>query len=131
MKDNIVFYRLMSKFVNHREDIPEKARQVVYYTLAVGHHVGVLDCFTRLFVIPMDNFQEWIDALPETDGKTKITGILKWGEIEINRNHVGILQELLDHPISENYAWKPIFQDSLKSMLIEPAFYMMVKRQYE
>lgn len=131
MKENIVFYRLMSKFVNHREDIPEEARQVVYYTLAVGHHVGVLDCFTRLFEISIDDFLNWVNTLPESNGKTKISGILKWGEIEINRNHVGILQELLDNPNSEKFAWKTTFQEYLQSMLIEPAFYLMVKRQNE
>lgn len=40
MNPSIVIYRLSRKFVNQRQDIPETARRVVYYTPAVGHHVG-------------------------------------------------------------------------------------------
>lgn len=128
MNERIVFYRLMSKIVNQREDIPDDARQVVYYTLAVGHHVGVLDCFTPLFEIPMDSFTNWLNCVPVSNGKSKLAGILKWGEIEINRSHVSILQELLDLPISDNFSWKESFQQCLDSMVMEPAFYMMVKK---
>lgn len=129
MNETIVFYRLMSKFVNQREDIPEDARQVIYYTLAVGHHVGVLDCFTRLFEIPMESFKKWLDLLPESDGKTKLSGIIRWGEIEVNKSHASMLQEILELPVSEQFPWRPIFQDCLHSMQIEPAFYIMVKKQ--
>lgn len=128
MNERIVFYRLMSKIVNQREDIPDDARQVVYYTLAVGHHVGVLDCFTPLFEIPMDSFTKWLNCVPDSNGKTKLSGILKWGEIEINRSHVSILQELLDLPVSDEFRWKESFQQCLDSMVMEPAFYMMVKK---
>ncbi len=129
MTEKIVFYRLISKHVNQREDIPEDARQVIYYTLAVGHHVGVLDCFSPLFEIPLDDFQKWLDSLPESIGKTKLSGILKWGEIEINKSHAAMLQELLEIPESEYLLWKQPFQDCLRSMQMEPAFYVMVKKQ--
>ena len=36
----IAIYQLHSKFVNQRQDVPEDARQIVYYSLAVGHHVA-------------------------------------------------------------------------------------------
>lgn len=129
MKKKIVFYRLISKHVNQREDIPEDARQVIYYTLAVGHHVGVLDSFSPLFEVPIDDFQKWLDSLPESSGKAKLAGINKWGEIEINKSHAVMLQELLEIPGSEFLSWKKPFQDCLRSMQIEPAFYMMVKKQ--
>lgn len=129
MIEKVVFYRLASKFVNQAEDIPEEARQVLYYTLAVGHHVGVLDCFSRLFEIPMDNFRKWLNALPDSIGKTKLSGVIQWGEIEINHSHVAMLKQLLDMPISEQYPWQATFQDCLQTMQIEPAFYLMVKKQ--
>lgn len=43
--DQVVFYELTRKFVETEEDVPQEACDVLYYTLAVGHHTGVLDCF--------------------------------------------------------------------------------------
>lgn len=128
MEEKIVFYRLTSKFVNQHEDIPQEARQVIYYSLAIGHHVGVLDCFTSLFEIPRDTFEKWLELLPDSPGKSKLYGVLRFGEIEVNNSHAKMLQEVLDLPVSENYNWKSLFQDSLQSMLVEPAYYMMVRK---
>jgi hypothetical protein len=52
MSARVAIYQLSHKFVNQREDVPENAQQVVYYTLAIGHHVGVLDCFSSISEIP-------------------------------------------------------------------------------
>ncbi len=43
--DQVVFYELTRKFVETRKRSPGQVCDVLYYTLAVGHHTGVLDCF--------------------------------------------------------------------------------------
>ena len=52
--DQVVFYELTRKFVETEEDVPQEACDVLYYTLAVGHHTGVLDCFEPRLSVPVD-----------------------------------------------------------------------------
>ncbi|SJI19853.1 protein processing element [Shigella sonnei] len=40
----IVFWTLRKKFVASSDEMPEHSSQVMYYSLAIGHHVGVIDC---------------------------------------------------------------------------------------
>jgi hypothetical protein len=79
MTARVVFYQLRTRFVNLRVYIPEEARQVVYYSLAVGHHVGVMDCFSRLVEVPLENFLEWLQTLPAGPARSKLEGVLAWG----------------------------------------------------
>ena len=44
MADEVFFYRLSRKFVDEQFDVPEEAREVMYYSLAIGHHLGIVDC---------------------------------------------------------------------------------------
>ena len=126
--ERVAVYQLSTKFVNRREDIPEHARQVVYYALAVGHHVGVLDCFSSLVEIPLHEYADWVAALPECSGRDKLAGVLRWGEIEINRAHVGELLPLFQEGNLSNAPWAGIFVQCLHAMIQEPAYYLMVKK---
>ena len=128
MSPRIQVYRLSRKFVNERKDVPENAQQVIYYTLAVGHHVGVLDCFTCLLDIPEEEYTRFLNSLPEGDGRLKLEGVMKWGEIEINQSHVGELSPLLEHAAPEFSRWTSILTDCLMNMTQEPAFYLMVRK---
>jgi len=128
MSPQIQVYRLSRKFVNERKDIPENAKQVIYYTLAVGHHVGVLDCFTSLVNIPENEYIKFIDSLPVGEGRLKLEGVLKWGEIEINQSHVSELSPLFEQADPEFSTWTALLKDCLVSMTHEPAFYLMVKK---
>lgn len=128
MNASIVVYQLSRKFVNRREDIPESARQVVYYALVVGHHVGVMDCFSTLAEIPLDEFTQWLEGLPQGEGRAKMAGVLKWGEIEINRDHVEMLLPLLKTG-GTDASWMPALAQSLQAMLQEPALYLMLRRR--
>jgi hydrogenase-4 component J len=128
MSASVVVYQLSRKFVNRREDVPESARQVVYYALAVGHHVGVMDCFSTLAEIPLDEFTQWLEGLPEGEGRAKMAGVLKWGEIEINRGHVEMLLPLLKTS-GADASWMPALAQSLQAMLQEPALYLMLRKR--
>lgn len=131
MEPQVVFYRLSRKIINNQQDIPSDARQVMYYSLAIGHHVGVMDCFSELMAIPADNYRGWLDRLPEGEARRKLQGVLKWQEIEINREHVGELLPALDSLMSgmENpdCRWIKTVIGCLQEMVAEPALYLMVK----
>ena len=127
MNPRVAIYQLHSKFVNQREDIPEDARQVVYYSLAVGHHVGVMDCFSSIAEIPLPEFRAWLNRLPEGAGRSKLEGVLRWGEIEINHSHTGILLHLVESSNPEQGEWVSLLCQSLQAMLREPALYLMLR----
>lgn len=129
MTARVVFYQLRTKFVNRREDIPEEARQVVYYSLAVGHHVGVMDCFSRLAEVPLENFSEWLQTLPAGPARSKLEGVLAWGEIEINKSHSAMLLELFEQENKDHPTWLDVLVDGLRCMQQEPAYYWMVRKQ--
>jgi hypothetical protein len=128
MSNRVAIYQLSRKFVNQREDIPDNARQVVYYTLAIGHHVGVLDCFSSIAEIPLEEFTLWLENLPEGPGRTKLEGVIKWGEIEINRSHVEMLLPVLESSNMNQATWVPPMVQCLKGMVQEPALYLMVRK---
>ena len=127
----IAFYRLSRKLVNNEQAIPEDARQVMYYSLAIGHHVGVMDCFDQLMAIPDERFCGVVSRLPEGEARRKLEGATKWQEIEINRSHVDQLLPALNGVLpalaSEDAEWVRSLVGCLREILAEPAMYLMVK----
>jgi hypothetical protein len=128
MEPRVVFYQLRTKFVNRREDIPEEARQVVYYSLAVGHHVGVMDCFSMLAEAPLQEFSDWLQRLPPGAARSKLEGVLTWGEIEINNSHAAMLLPHFESAEVDKLAWMSVLADGLRCMQQEPAYYWMVRK---
>jgi hydrogenase-4 component J len=131
MAERVVFYQLTHKFVNQQQGIPEEARQVVYYSLAIGHHVGVMDCFQSLVEIPLEDYRLWVSGLPEGTGRRKLEGLLKFGEIEINHSHAGELLRAMNGAASattdSETGWLSSLSECLQNMLAEPALYLMVR----
>ena len=131
MEPQIAFYRLSRKIVSTQDNIPEDARQVVYYSLAIGHHVGVIDCFSELMLVPAREFRQWLDRLPDGEARRKLEGAFLWNEIEINRSHVEELLPALAGPLSSADApvpkWIQTMMQCLREMVAEPALYVMVK----
>ena len=132
MSERAVFYQLTHKFVNDEKSIPEEARQVIYYSLAIGHHVGVMDCFKSLMEIPLEDYRQWIARLPEGIGRHKLEGLLKWGEIEINSSHSSELCPALDAGLPQmnpaETGWTGVLIQCLQKMVEEPALYLMVRK---
>ena len=132
MSERAVFYQLTLKFVNDEKAIPEEARQVIYYSLAIGHHVGVMDCFQSLMEIPLDDYKQWIAGLPEGAGRHKLEGVLKWGEIEINSSHTGELIPAINAGLAQmndaEVHWSSVLVQCLQKMVEEPALYLMVRK---
>lgn len=132
MTERAVLYQLTHKFLHQEQDIPEGPRQVIYYSLAIGHHVGVMDCFQSLMELPLQDYRRWLDGIPEGTGHRKLEGLLKWGEIEINSEHAKELLPLLRHSLpfmgAAEARWTEVLIDRLKRMIEEPAMYLMVRK---
>jgi hydrogenase-4 component J len=133
MAEKVVIYALNRKFVNQEKDIPETARQVIYYSLAIGHHVGVIDCLQSLAEIPLVDFTGWLERLPEGPARQKLAGILTWGEIEVNRQHVAELAPVLQPVLGGDPAagFAAALLQALRAMTEEPALYLMIRRRPE
>lgn len=131
MAERAVLYQLTHKFVNTERDIPAAAHQVIYYALAIGHHVGVVDCLQPLAELPMAAYAAWTARLPDGTARHKLEGLLKWGEIEINAGHTADLLPVLEasaaaEPEAEA-AWAGALVHSLRQMRAEPALYLMLR----
>ena len=69
MTTHVFFYLLNERFVENDEQVPEQAKQVMYYSLAIGHHVGVIDCFKKLLVCDYDAYQRFVRSEERRVGK--------------------------------------------------------------
>lgn len=131
MEPQVVFYQLGRKVVSNQSGVPEETRQIVYYSLAIGHHVGVMDCFDELMSMPVDGFRQWLSRLPQGEGRCKLEGVLAYDEIEINKTHVRALQSALDvaRPMmsTEEKLWTGQMVQYLNRINAEPALYLMLK----
>ncbi len=131
MESQVAFYRLSRKIVSNQESIPADARQVMYYSLAIGHHVGVMDCLSELMPVPAATYQRCIAELPDGEARRKLEGALTWDEIEINRSHVDellpALNDLLPRVQVEDSSWVRTLIQCLREIIAEPALYLMVK----
>ncbi len=130
MKGAVVFYQLNAKFLERAEDIPENAKQVMYYSLAIGHHVGVFDCFKAVLRCTDAVFERVLAALaPSGDAHRKLTGLLRFGEIVIDRSHVAMLRaaipEALRRTDMEASAWLRGLDEALDVIVEEPVVYLM------
>lgn len=127
----IAFYRLTRKIVNNQQAIPEEARQVMYYSLAIGHHVGVMDCLSEIMAVPAEQYKKCLERMPEGQARRKLEGAARWQEIEINRSHVDELLPALNGVLPQlegvDAAWVATLMRCLREMMAEPALYLMVK----
>lgn len=133
MNEGTVFYQLNAKFLERAEDIPENARQVVYYSLAIGHHVGVFDCFKPVLRCSNALYDRILASLPE-DGEAhrKLSGLLRFGEIVVDHSHTRMLKAavaaampLLDADAAD---WLRGLDAALNAIDQEPAIYLMGRR---
>lgn len=52
MSETVVFSQLSRKFIDENDATPDAAQQVVYYSPAIGHHLGVIDCLEAALSCP-------------------------------------------------------------------------------
>ncbi len=82
MSETVVFSQLSRKFIDENDATPDQAQQVVYYSLAIGHHLGVIDCLEAALSCPWDAYLAWIATLEAgSAARRKMEGVPKYGEI--------------------------------------------------
>lgn len=128
----VIFWSLRQKFVDSDDDIPEDAQQVMYYSLAIGHHVGMIDCLNTELVCPLSGYQSWVNAIPEGEAQRKLQGLITFGEINIDSTHTNMLALALDTFSKDTNSpyceWSNTLIRLLGEIQREPAIYLIVKR---
>lgn len=79
MSETVVFSQLSRKFIDENDATPDQAQQVVYYSLAIGHHLGVIDCLEAALSCPWDAYLAWIATLEAGSvARRKMEGAEVW-----------------------------------------------------
>jgi formate hydrogenlyase maturation protein HycH len=133
MSGSVVFYRLGGRFLDRAQKPPPEAQQVVYYSLAIGHHVGVIDTLSPLLAVPYAGYLAWVASIEEGDAQRKLDGVRRFGEITIDATHVGLLRPALAAALpsldAEAAGWTCALMDAIEEIAREPAIYLMARRQ--
>ncbi|EPL2960145.1 formate hydrogenlyase maturation HycH family protein [Klebsiella pneumoniae] len=133
MSETVVFSQLSRKFIDENDATRDQAQQVVYYSLAIGHHLGVIDCLEAALSCPWDAYLAWIATLEAgSAARRKMEGVPKYGEIVIDSSHVAMLANAFDKAQSaqtpQQQAWSKTLLSMLHDIHQESAIYLMVRR---
>ena len=128
----IVFWTLRKKFIASSDEMPEHSSQVMYYSLAIGHHVGVIDCLNVAFRCPQTEYEDWLAQVEEEQARRKMLGVMTFGEIVIDASHTALLTRafapLADDAKSAWQARSIQFIHLLDEIVPEPAIYLMARK---
>ena len=135
-KNKVIFYSLSSKFVDEKSALKhssQKVQEVVYYSLAIGHHLGVIDCLKSRLECPLDGYAQWVACLPEgSEAHRKLAGVQRFGEINIDSSHTHLLALALRDArptmTPEQQGWSDTLIALLTQIEYDPAMYLMVRR---
>lgn len=133
MSGSVYFYRLSHKFVDEQFDVPPEARDILYYSLAIGHHLGVVDCLSADLICPRHDYLAWIDKLEEgSEAHRKMAGFATFGEITIYREHCQMLACAFDRLraaelTSRQREWTECFMKQLAALYSDPNMYLMIR----
>ena len=131
MSGEVIFYRLNAKVLERAEDVPPESKQVVYYSLAIGHHIGVFDCFKPVLRCGVDAFQGFVGKL-SGEARRKFEGLDRFGEIIVDRSHTRLLSQAVAEVRSdlddEMRGWADSFGEALAAIEREPAIYLMGRK---
>ena len=133
MSERVVFSQLSRKFIDENDATPDAAQQVVYYSLAIGHHLGVIDCLEAALSCPWQEYLAWIGTLEAgSTARRKMEGVPKYGEIVIDSNHIVMLACAFDAAMAVQTAQQQQWSREMLAMLHaihqENAIYLMVRR---
>lgn len=133
MSESVVFSQLSRKFIDENDATPAEAQQVVYYSLAIGHHLGVIDCLEAALTCPWEEYLAWIATLEEgSTARRKMAGVPKYGEIVIDHSHIAMLAGAFDRALAvqtpQQQTWSRVLLSMLHDIHQESAIYLMVRR---
>ena len=131
MSERVVFYQLSGKFLHQGQKPPPDAEQVLYYSLGVGHHLGVIDTFKPILSCDYTSYLDAVAALPEGEARRKLDGLRRFGEIAIDASHAAMLRRALAGATFDAAAqeWTGRLDQALQAIDHEPALTLMVRRQ--
>lgn len=135
-KNKVIFYSLSSKFVDEKsaqKRSSQQVKEVIYYSLAIGHHLGVIDCLKSRLECPLDGYRQWINCLSEnSEARRKLAGVQRFGEINIDSTHTHCLALALRDARGQMNTQQQDWSDALIALLQQiendPAMYLMVRR---
>ncbi|MBC7341623.1 MAG: formate hydrogenlyase, partial [Clostridia bacterium] len=78
MPGKVKFFKLCKRFVDEK-DAPPEVKQLEYYALAIGHHIGVVDCLSPVMVMEEGDYFQWISKLPQGKARSKLESLARWG----------------------------------------------------
>jgi len=121
-------YRLSARFVDER-DAPSEIEQLKLYTLALGHHIGVVDCLSPVLTVPAADFFQMVRHLPDGPARNKLEGLATWGEIEIRHDHARVLRAAMSGADKAPGAgpWVEDFVSCMQAVERTPAAYLVVR----
>lgn len=133
MSETVVFSQLSRKFIDENDGTPAAAQQVVYYSLAIGHHLGVIDCLEAALTCPWADYLAWIATLEAgSEARRKMEGVPKYGEIVIDHSHISMLASAFDRALEAQtlaqQTWSRALLGLLHDIHQESAIYLMVRR---
>lgn len=133
MSETVVFSQLSRKFIDENDDTPADAQQVIYYGLAIGHHLGIIDCLEAALTCQWDDYLAWIATLQTgSEARRKMEGVPRYGEIVIDSNHIVMLACAFDAAMAVQTAQQQQWSREMLAMLHaihqENAIYLMVRR---
>jgi formate hydrogenlyase maturation protein HycH len=135
-KNKVIFYSLSSKFVDEKsaqKRSSQKVQEVIYYSLAIGHHLGVIDCLKSRLECPLDDYSQWMDCLSEnSEARRKLAGVQRFGEINIDSTHTHCLalalRDAREKMNLQQQGWSDALIVLLQQIENDPAMYLMVRR---
>lgn len=131
MSETVTFFALRRKFIDEKQS-PAQSQQLVYYGLAIGHHLGVIDCFEPEFSCDYDDYQSWLALIEEPHAHAKLAGLPKYGEIIIDASHVVMLAKALSAMNEDCEArflsWRDQLMQLLEMIQQEKAIHLIVRR---
>lgn len=133
MSGRVVFYQLSGKFLHDGQKPPPDAEQLVYYSLGIGHHIGVIDTFKPILDCDYDSYVDTVAELPEGEARRKLDGLRRFGEIAIDAGHAASLTKALAEARAklgaEAQEWTGRLEQVLQGIAREPALTLMVRRR--
>lgn len=96
----VVFYQVKHRFVDQERSIPEESAEIMYYTLAIGHHTGIIDASEERLRCSLDLYRQVCTLLPEGEARYKLEAVLRGGEVYIDKFHRLLLTEAVDEALA-------------------------------
>lgn len=133
---DVVFYQVKAKFVDSEKSVPEETKDVLYYTLSIGHHTGVIDCLEEKLRIPKAQYED-ICASLDGEAKYKLEGAVRNTEIQIEKHNLPPLIDSLNAALNSADTLDDVTKTNISNILDlfkvledDTAAYIMARLRY-